>query len=156
MISTISSDSMYHNSAKPLHDLRGVPIIKLVVGFISNPVSFASHHNLNWSALWSFFLWGRDRKVNDTWSFILSGTGPGTQPEFWKLISPCLNPLLCRTLSKCFKSYSNWECSHVSVPRPFILQGRVLSTRKNLRHVILTQKYSTSGKKPHSALQAAT
>lgn len=79
---------------------------------------------------WGVFLWEQDRKVNDTLSFILSGTGPGTQPAVWKLISPCLNPLLCRTLSKCFKSCASWECFHVSVPRPFILQGRVLSTRK--------------------------
>lgn len=123
---------MYHNSAKIPHDLHGVSIIKLTVGFISNPISSSSHHNLNWSARWWVFLWEQDRKVNDTWSFILSGTGPGTEPGFWKLISPCLNPLLCRTLSKCFKNCSTWECFHVSVPRPFILQGRVLSTREKI------------------------
>lgn len=160
MIATFSSYSMYYNSAKTPHDLQGVSIIKLAVGFISNLISSASHHNLHWSARWCWFgvfggfLWEQDWKVNDTLSFILSGTGPGTQPAVWKLISPCLNPLLCRTLSKCFKSCASWECFHVSVPRPFILQGRVLSTRKNLRRVILSKKYSMSGKKPPSALQA--
>lgn len=67
-----------------------------------------------------------------------------------------LNPLLCRTLSKCFKSCSEGGCFHVSVPRPFIVQGRVLYTREILRHVILTQKYGKSGKKPTNALQATT
>lgn len=52
MIATISSYIMYHNSAKTPHDLHGVSIIKVAVGLISNPISSASHHNLNWSARW--------------------------------------------------------------------------------------------------------
>lgn len=122
---------MYHNSAKTLYDLHWVSSIKLAVGFISNPISFASHHNLNWSVR-SSFLWEQDRKVNDTWSFILSDTRLGTEPEFWQLISICLNSPLCRTLSKCFKSFSDWGCFHISVPRPFIVQGRVLYTREKI------------------------
>lgn len=151
----ISSDKMYHNSAKTPCDLHWVSNIKLDFHFVSNPVSFASHHNLNWSVR-SFFLWKQDRKVNDTWSFIFSGISLGTKPEFWKLISVCLNPFLCRTLSKCFKTCSELECFHVSVPGPFIVEGRVLYSKENLRHVILTQKQVMSGKKPSNVLQPTT
>jgi len=46
MTVTVSSDIMYHNSPKTLDDLHWVSSTKLAVGFISNSISFASHHNL--------------------------------------------------------------------------------------------------------------
>lgn len=131
---------MYHNSAKALYDLHQVASIKLAIGFISNPISFANHSNWNWSVR-SSFLWEQDRKVNDSWSFILSGIRPGTPLEFWKPISVCLNPPLCRTLSKCFKSCSGLGCFHISVPRPFIEKGRMLYTRENLRYWLKDMAY---------------